>query len=308
MIEMILSDPMCYCINSISMGDVLAAAPVVKWAVEHFHKDGKYKVLTVPQFRGIFHFIPDSNWGSQQEKHNFQLPWQIRYLNTPKSANARTSSMHMHLSDFASIQLLNRLIPREERHYLPLPRVDLGGFSLDFSRCVLLGVTYRDAPRKISFEVVKGVSEYLLGQGLTPVYIGKEDDDPIWGDAPFRRAFKKLPPGGVSLMNMTSIPELASIMGQSRGVVGIDSGPIHLAGTTGTAIVCGFTNVAPEHRFPLRAQGEFIPIVPDSPCKHCQSYWSLNYHDFGECYLKHLNCVGELTADKFIGGLKAVGI
>ena len=305
---MIISDPICYSINSISMGDVIAAAPVVQWAVRHFHANGQYLVLALPAYRDLFPFVPDENFGDQTQPFSYKPPWQLRYLNTPRSANARTTSMRMHLSEFASIQLTDRIIPRDDRLYVPLRKVPVDHFAFDHTRAVYIVVTYRDAPRKITFEAVKGVAEYVAALGLIPVYIGREDDDPIWQDSPFKRSFKKLPKVGVSLLNMTTMLELASLFAEGRAVVGIDSGPIHLAGTTGVPIVCGYTSVGPEVRMPLRIPRRIATVVPDSECRHCQNRWQLNYHNFGTCYFGHTNCVAELTAEKFITGLKSLGI
>ena len=303
---MIIADPVCYSLNSISMGDVIAAAPVVNYAINTFHKNTDYKVLVRPYYWDIFRsFVPEDKLGDQGQPFTFHPPWQIRYLNTPRSTNARTTSMHMHLSTFASIQLLNRLIPEDALAYLSLPSVDVDYFNVDFSKAVLIVVTYRDDVRRISFSTVAGIAEWVMSKGLLPVYIGCVDSSEIWKDSPFKLAFDALPEGGINLLNKTSILELASIMSQSRAVVGLDSGPIHVAGTTSVPIVCGFTNVAPEHRFPIRPKGIFIPVTPDLdlPCSHCQSRWCLNYYDFGFCYFKHADCVKQMTADKFIKAL-----
>lgn len=302
---MLVSDPICYNINSISLGDTLAAAPVVKWAIENFHQQADYKVLAKPYYRELFHFVPDDKFGNQGELHSFKANWMIRNLNTPRGGpNPRTTSMRMHLTLFASIQLLDRIVPHLV--YLPLPKVPVDHFKIDFSKAVLIIVTYRDEVRRISFEAVSGIASWVQSQGLIPVYIGKEDDSPMWKDSPFKKAFDQLPGNGIDLLNKTSILELASIMGQAKAVVGIDSGPIHIAGTTTIPIVCGYTTVSPECRVPLRTKGLFYPIAPALPCKHCQSAWNVNYHDFGFCPLNDLKCAPGMTAGKFIAGLKKV--
>lgn len=300
---MIVSDPVCYSLNSIALGDVIAAAPVIKYAINTFHKNTDYKVLVRPYYYDIFKpFVPEDKLADQSQPFSYSVPWQIRYLNTPRSTNARTTSMHMHLSTFASIQLLNRLMPEKDLNYLPMTKVDIDHFNIDFSKAVLIIVTYRDEVRKISFQTVSEIAEWVKSRGLLPVYIGRVDSSEMWKDSPFRLAFDNLP-DGIDLLNKTSILEMASIMAKSRCVVGLDSGPIHVAGTTSVPIVCGFTNVAPEHRYPIRDRGIFIPVVPDLPCSHCQSRWCLNYHDFGYCYFKHADCIKQMTADKFIKAL-----
>ncbi len=304
---MILSDPVCYCINSISMGDVIATAPIIKYAINNFHTNTDYKVLVKSCYNDFFTFVPNDKLGDQGEQHSFTPPWMVRNLNTPKSKNARITSMHMHLTTFASIQLLNRIIPQDQRSYIDVPKVDIGHFDIDFSKAILIVVTYRDDVRRIPLDTVKGVTDWVLSQGLLPVYIGKLDDSAIWGNAPFRLSFDALPENGINLLNKTSLRELVSIMANSIAVIGLDSGLIHLAGTTSVPIVCGFTNVAAEHRFPIRSDKTiFIPIKPSVQCSHCQSYWNLHYHDFGYCYFKHAKCVEQMSADKFIKALSFI--
>jgi hypothetical protein len=305
---MIISDPVCYSMNSISMGDVIAAAPIIKYAIETYHKNTDYKVLVRPYYWDIFKsFIPEDKLGDQSLPFTFHPPWQIRYLNTPRSTNARTTSMHMHLSTFASIQFLNRLIDVDYMNYLPLPKVDVSHFNLNLDKSVLIIVTYRDEVRKISFDTVAGIAEWVKSRGLIPVYIGKVDASEMWKDSPFKLSFDSLPEG-VDLLNKTSLLEMASIMARSRAVVGLDSGPIHVAGTTSVPIVCGFTNVDPKHREPIRKKGIFIPITPEVECAHCQSNWWLNYYDFGFCYFKHADCLKQMTATKFISALESIGL
>jgi len=300
----IIADPVCYSLNSIAMGDVIAAAPILKYAVNTFHKNTDYKILVRPYYYDIFKsFIPDDKIADQGQPFTCVVPWQIRYLNTPRSTNARITSMHMHLSTFASIQFLNRIIPPNHMRYLKLPDVDVSHFNIDFSKAVIIIVTYRDEVRKIPFETVSGIAEYVKKKGFIPVYIGRVDDSAIWKDSPFKLSFDKLP-DGIDLLNKTSILEMASIMSRSKVVVGMDSGPIHVAGTTSVPIVCGFTNVAPEHRIPIRDKGIFIPVVPDLECSHCQSRWFLNYHDFGFCYFKHYDCIKQMSSSRFIKALE----
>ena len=306
----ILSDPICYSINSISMGDVVTTAPIIKYAINHFHRNTDYKILVRPYYYDIFKsFVPDDKLGDQRQPFTCVVPWQIRYLNTPRSTNARTTSMHMHLSTFSSIQLLNRIIPSNDMNYLKLPDVDVSRFGIDFSKAVLIIVTYRDEVRRIPFDTVAGITDWTLRKGLLPVYIGRIDESAMWKDSPFRLAFDRdLPTGGVDLLNKTSILEMAAVMSRSKVVVGMDSGPIHIAGTTNVPIVCGFTNVAPEHRWPLRKDGAFVPVVSDVSCRHCQSRWFLNYHDFGFCYFKHADCVSQMTAERFIKALERLNL
>ena len=300
-------DPVCYSLNSISMGDVIAAAPVVKWAIEHLHRDNNYTVLAHPYYRDILHFIPDTHFRDFRVSHSFKKPYMIRYLNTlgRGSTEPRVTSMKMHLSTFASVQLTDRHIPLEELKYIPLKEVSLDHFNINFEKTVLIICTHRDAVRKWSKEIVDEIASDIISRGLTPVYIGKVDNDPVWKDSPFVESFKDIPEG-IDLRNKTTIAEIASICRKAKAIVGVDSGPIHIAGTTEIPIVCGYTSVAPKHRIPLRTKGMIISVIPKIDCQFCQSDTNMNYHDYGTCYLNHTNCCKEITARKFILGLNQV--
>ena len=299
-------DPVCYAINSISMGDVIASAPIVKWAIENLHPPGvEYTVLVYPQFQDFFEFVPKERMKPYGIKHEFPLNYMLRYLNTLglPAGTARNTSMRMHLSQFASLKLTDRLINPEFMSYLPLREVPIDHLGVDLSRAVLIVVTHRDEVRQWPKESVTATVEWLLENNYQPVYIGKIDNDPFWKDSPLKATFDP-PAGGLDLRNKTSILELATLMKHSRAVMGVDSGPIHLAATTEVPIICGYTTVAPEHRIPLRKKGKFFAISPNIGCQFCQSFTNMNYHDYGKCYLETIECCSKMTADKFIAALK----
>lgn len=299
-------DPTVYAINSISMGDVIATAPVIKWAIDNLHPQGvDYSVLVFPQFQDFFEFVPKQNLKPYGVAHTFPNNYLIRYLNTLglPAGTARNTSMRMHLSRFASLKLTDRLIDPKHLSYLPLREVPVDHYGIDFDKAVLIITTHRDEVRHWPKKEVEETVQWLLDNKYQPVYIGKIDNDPFWKDSPLKASFDP-PPGGLDLRNKTSILELASIMKKSRAVVGVDSGPIHLAATTEVPIVCGYTNVAPEHRIPPRKAGKFYAVQPGIGCQHCQSYTNMHTFDYGTCYLKTIECVSQMKASKFISALK----
>jgi ADP-heptose:LPS heptosyltransferase len=105
---------------------------------------------------------------------------------------------------------------------------------------------------------------------------------------------------GIDLRNKTSLAQLASIMDKSFAVCGIDSGPIHLAATTETPVICGFTVVSPEYRVPFGKEKTFFPIDADVECSGCESKWAAAYHNFENCYFGEPTCISTFTADRFI--------
>jgi len=146
--------------------------------------------------------------------------------------------------------LSDRILPEKDLQYVSLEPVDVSDFDIDFSRAVVLVTSYRDVTRMWHSEHVLNVAEWLKVKGFMPIFIGKTDMDKTAREQIIPKS--ALPDDvseyGIDLRNRTSLSQLASIMAQSRAVCGLDSGPIHLAGTTEVPIICGYTSVAPEHR------------------------------------------------------------
>ena len=303
-------DPVCYSVNTTAMGDCLAAVPIVKYAIDRYHKNCDYRVIASKHFREFFYFVPDAQFlVMEDDTWHFDKTYSVRRLNDvgEKGGNlCRLTPSKMTLSNYASIGLLLELIPSNFHSYLPLPEVDVSRFGVDFSKSVVLVVSYRDVNRSIPSDEMMKISAFVYSQGLTPVYVGRTQDG-HWKDRPPVSPFEA-PGHGVDLRNQTSLLELATIMSKSIAVCGVDSGPIHLAGTTSTTIIAGYTNVDWRHRIPKRMSGRTIVIEPDAKleCRYCSSVWAKDFYNFLNCYYGHNNCVRSLTADKYINALVSV--
>lgn len=308
-------DPFCFLFNSLAMGDMVAAAPVVKYMVERYYTDpASYMVVAKQAFRPLFPFVPDDRFKDFDNKD--EVFWGIPegfaaglFLKKSEGKFVRSTPKHMHLSHFASIAMTDRIIPLEHLNYVPLNPVDVSKFDINFSKAVILVTSYRDITRAWHADHILGVAEWLKKNGMIPVFIGKTDMDL---DAKRKEIIPKnsLPNDiseyGVDLRNQTTIPELASIFAKSKAICGLDSGPIHLAGTTSIPIVCGYTSVSPEFRIPTRKKGKTYPITPKIECIGCESRWRSNYWNYENCYFGHINCCEQMTADKFIAVLKNI--
>ena len=188
---------------------------------------------------------------------------------------------------------------------MSLPEVDVTKFNIDFSKAVILIVSYRDINRSLPSEEVLKIADFVRSHGLIPVYVGRTING-AWRERAPVSPF--VPPDfGIDLRNQTSILELASIMDKSLAVCGVDSGPIHLAGTTKVPILAGYTNVAWYHRIPKRKTGFTVVIEPDPmDCRYCSSIWAKDFYNFLNCFYEHNNCVKTLRAEKYINALKSI--
>lgn len=302
-----IGDKTIYALNTAAVGDIIAAAPSVAYAIRNFHKSADYKVAVFPDFRDLLPFVPDSNVIHPDDK--YPQGYAIRYLNDtlPKGSVCRLTPSRLKLTHYGCINLLGRILPDQDMVYQPLSKVDVSKFNVDFKKSVIIITTYRDKQRTILPDEIKKIAEYVASKGLTPVYVGRRGKISIWKDNPAISDFE-YPGFGVDLRDQTSLVELASIMAESKAVVGMDSGPIHLAFTTSVPVVCGFTTVSPKYRIPYRGLHKTHAVTPGILCNFCESDWSLNFWNFNKCPrgLELAECVTKMTAGKFIEGLETL--
>ena len=312
-LETLTLDPLCFMFNTIAMGDAIAGVPVVKHMVENYYTDpDSYYVVAKSYYRCLFPFVPDYNFRDYDVKDNlWNMPPNtvMSLINKKNEAGVtRITPKHMHLGQFASVLMTSRLLTEKQLQYVPLDEVDVSHFGIDFTNCVVLVTSYRDPTRRWYPEYILEVALWLKANGFNPLFVGKTDMDQNIrpGVVPKNSLPEDVSAYGTDLRNKTTIPELASIFRQAKAVCGLDSGPIHLAGTTSVPIVCGYTSVSPENRIPYRSLGETYPITPSIECIGCESRWQTIFWNFENCYHEHAECCKQMTADKFINVLRAI--
>jgi hypothetical protein len=301
-------------LNTFAMGDVIAAVPVIKYMVDNYYTaPDSYYVVAKKQFWPLLPFVPEANLKNFDVKvDNWGIPsgYPMGVINKKVEAGGltRLTPKHLHLGQFASLMLADRLLSPEQLHYVPLKEVDVSHFGVDFSNSVILITSYRDVTRMWKPEYILEVATWLKEQGVTPVFIGKTDMDLLVreGVIPKTSLPNDVSSYGVDLRNNTSIAELASIFSKAKAVCGMDSGPIHLAGTTSVPIVCGFTSVSPEYRIPYRPHGKTYAIAPEIQCIGCESRWTSTFWNYENCFLKTIECCNQMTPDRFITVLKGL--
>ena len=306
------SDKIVYYLNSAAVGDLIASAPTLKWAIETYHSKTDYKVCVYPQFKELFPFVPEDKFIDNTNNNNFPSDYAIRTLNTPsaKIKNfCKLTPSRIKLTHYASIGLSSRILSDDLLKYIPLKTVDVSKYGIDFSKTVIIITTYRDKIRSIPADEILKISEYISAKGLIPVYVGKTGGiDNLWKS--LAMSDFEYPGFGVDLRDKTSLSELASIMSLSKAVIGADSGPIHIAFTTNTPVICGFTGINPNLRIPYRGLIPTIPIVPTAICRFCESEWNLDFWDFGKCprSLEKPECTTQMSSNKFINALEQLNV
>lgn len=296
-----ISDKIIYCLNGAAVGDLVAAAPVLKYMIEYYHHTTDYRVAMVRDFRELFPFVPDDKIIDIAQKYD--PTFAVRKLNMfGEGGNvARLTPSRFKLTHYASIGLTGRILSDDKLKYIPLPEVDVSKFNVDFSKAAIFSTTSRDITRFWKGPEILKTAEYVQSKGLTPVYVGRTGNFSIWKT--LATTDFEYPGFGVDLRNQTTLTELATIMGKSKVVFALDSGPMHLAFTTDTAVVAGFTNVDPRLRIPLRNPGCKTQIViPKVPCRFCQSDMNLDFWAFTKCPrgMEAPQCTLEMTGEAFI--------
>lgn len=304
-----ISDKVVYCLNTAAVGDLIASVPTLKYAIETFHSKTDYRVAVHNEFRVLFPFIPEDKF--IEVKAEYDNEYTVRHLNMLGVGGrvCKLTPSRMKLTHYASIGLLGRVLSDDQLKYVPLPEVDISRYNVDFSKSVVLIVTYRDKQRTILNSELTKISEYIYSKGLIPVYVGRTGAISIWKTNLAKSDFQ-YPGYGVDLRNDTSFLELASIMSKSKAVIGMDGGPIHLAFTTNTPVICGFTTISPELRIPYRGISKTESVIPSIWCNFCESNWSLNSWNFNQCprKMETAECVSKMTSTKFIAAMNKIGI
>jgi ADP-heptose:LPS heptosyltransferase len=315
--------------NSGGLGDCLAAFPAIKYIRDNYKHVTPY--FYVPDYalevaKNVLPQVIIRPFSKGKETWNPSFP--ARQMASPPTV--QVTSMGTHLTTHAAMCFLDKELPIEDRNYLQInfkrAAVDLRKFNLP-KEYIVLTTGYTAQVREWPAQHVNDVANYLVGRGITPVFLGNKQTkigvDKLENGKPsdiigrFNEAldFSK----GLNLIEKTTLMEAAAIIAKSKALLGVDNGLTHLAAMCGDVpIVIGYTTVKPEHRLPIRHNQlgyNVYTVVPDESlkCRFCQSNWEFIYnHDFRNCYYVEkkvdsvIQCTSQMTANKFIKHLEEI--
>jgi len=103
------------------------------------------------------------------------------------------------------------------------------------------------------------LAKRLLADGMTPVLIGVESE------AEAAETLLAQVPQAVNLVGQTSLGSMAAVIGQSKLLIGHDSGPFHIAVAiqTPVVVICGRPDAEPEYL--QYEQDDVVVLTADSP-------------------------------------------
>ena len=322
----IKSQPTMYVVNSNAIGDTVATLPILKDLINNYHKDGDYGIIALPQFRDLFFFIDNDHFYDINQQLEFKKEYSIKKLNIAepdktayvvlpnqqpipiKLGGQYLEPLRIHLSQYAGLQFSKKIYDISECSYLTYPinkqrnEEILDKFKIDFSKCVLINLTYRGATRIIPEETLIAFCNYIKEKGFYPLFVGKTETPDYVNDAPYKNT-KFDTSIGLDLRDKTTLEEMIYVIHNSHSIIGVDNGLIHLASMTNTPIIASYTSCSPETRCPVRfgKLGGGIEIIEaDAECRYCSDKWLIDGHDFNNCYYATNACCNSLNLEKFV--------
>jgi ADP-heptose:LPS heptosyltransferase len=295
-------------LDSGGCGDNIAALPAVKYILDyHPHVD---MTLWVPSY---FESLARRSLGKSK-----QLT--IKNFNDTYLADPRIPVKSFAKNPFTNFacemtahafNVLCGINPEAQyKNYLPidLKHILVDKFNLP-KKFVVVTTGFTAKVRELLPEHVNLICQHIKSKGYDVVFLGKTETETAFYAEPIKGNFAETVNFdlGVNLIDQTTLLESAAILKQSSGIVGLDNGLLHLAGTTDIPIIGGFTTVRPEHRMPYRNDvmgWNYYPVSlteQELECSFCQSNWGFTFHhDFRNCYYKDYQCTKMLNADKYI--------
>lgn len=301
--------------NGAGMGDYIYWSTAVEWAIAtHVHL---YGAIFAPNY---FHPIV-KHWFRKYEDRFKCLPISEikenkRYFNgrhnyiCPRN-DTMINSTGFNLLDIGFHYYAN--IDYVPEGWAKMPEIN--GDECDVSRFELpekfaVVTTEATSPiRKLKGETINDICRYLVGKGITPVFLGKKE---ITKDYSAKSPENLDLSGVLDLREKTGIIEAAVILSKAKVVVGLDNGLLHLACCSFVPVVFGFNTVDPRHRKPFRREGaKTLAVYPGESlhCRFCQSHirYALG-HNFHNCLYGDKACLEHLNAGLFVQALEKLGI
>lgn len=300
-------------LNAGGLGDIIHCIPALNYVFKYHHHQ-KYRIW-VPDYLLMFFkkVFPNKFIGPFSK-----APTKADGKNTGIIAFniGRHSSIHTHLTDYANYMILDMFPNNDEMREMPFYNfnTNIKHFKLK-DPYVCLSPYYRNNLREMPVDTMEKISDFVKEKGYKLVILGNKSN--------VYNAKINLKTDGhgahnlsgnhiIDLTGRTNILTALQIIEDSKVMITMDGGLLHLAALTKTPIIGGFTSVDPATRIPYRDGKlyEGIKIVePEVDCKYCQTNWCMTYngqHEFDKCFFKDRQCVKEMTASKFLNHLKGI--
>jgi lipopolysaccharide biosynthesis glycosyltransferase len=234
---------------SAGMGDQLCAEPAIRYT-QKLYPDANFFVVT--HFPRLFEHLPIPILNYDQWKGLNDAVITMHTCPEDDISEHKMSHVLFHPTDFASMSMIKRVLPNNEKT-IKL-KVDVSDVvsvldllkNVDTNKPTVLvhpGKWWpsKTLPTEWWQQIVDGLSEKL-----TVVLIGKTIDEQQ-GYLPIT-----CPPTGIDLRDLTSLGELIALISLSKCILTNDSSPLHIAGAFDNWIVTIPTCKHEDHILPFR--------------------------------------------------------
>lgn len=269
------------------MGDVLSATPTIKKLAEIY----QHPVVAVTNHNYLFnnnpyvdYVIDPSEFDEEKFKHSHHIHRTFFFLGKSDPLGIEFKHAICDIRQFHAKDLGFLLTPEElSCDYFPSPFDFLMGEINLPDKYVVVHPSVTWGSRTWEMDKWQILCDSLNKQGIPVVLIGKnssESSDHLSQEKPL---FSLEIKNGTDLSNKTSLDQTWHILNGAACVVTMDSGILHLAGTTDTHIVHLGSSIKPEFRAPYRkgSQNYKYDYVLGKCGIHCASDLKYSLRDWG---------------------------
>ena len=239
-----------------ALGDNIAATPVIR----KIHKAYNQKITVISNFREVFEnnpyvekiYNPDSiNVEYMRENYNYHNS----FYNLGKKDQFGIETKHntIDIRQYHAIKL-GMMLGNDELEYDYIPNTYETVENLP-ERYVLIHPVQTWPSRTWSAENWVILTSLLNKRGISVVSIGKDSSEIGFFNVQ-KPIFNFEIENGLNLMNKTTISQAWHLINNSTAFVTMDSGLLHLAGTTDTEIIMLGSSIRPEFRLPYRKNSQ----------------------------------------------------
>jgi hypothetical protein len=245
-----------YLIHSTSFGDTLAATPTLRY----LSKSHRKKINVVTHNKNVFNNNPyTESILSFEEFYNSNLFNIVRYESFTNAGRKDGNGIekkfsHIDTRQLHSMDLGFQLLPEDMGYdYYPNPQ----SLSLDLPvKYVVLHITSNWANRTWSYQnwvnLIKWFKDnqiftVLIGAGYREELHNSYSDKPLDKECPMFDDYY-----GLDLTNQGSMSDMWWVINGAKCLITMDSGPLHLAGTTDVEIIQLGSAINPKFRAPYR--------------------------------------------------------
>jgi FkbM family methyltransferase len=245
-----------YLIHSTSFGDTLAATPTLRY----LSKSHRKKINVVTHNKNVFNNNPyTESILSFEEFYNSNISNIVRYESFTNAGRKDGNGIekkfsHIDTRQLHSMDLGFQLLPEDMGYdYYPNPQ----SLFLDLpEKYVVLHITSNWANRTWSYQNWVNLIKWLKDNQIFTVLIGagyREELHNSYSDKPLDKECPMFDDYyGLDLTNQGSMSDMWWVVNGAKCLITMDSGPLHLAGTTDVEIIQLGSAINPKFRAPYR--------------------------------------------------------